>query len=96
MTYRLTRRARRDALEIWQHIAQDSESAADRFIDLLIHYFEILGENPRAGRRRDDLRRGYRSFPVGNYLIFYRIGRPGVRIMSIIHGRRDLPTLFGH
>jgi plasmid stabilization system protein ParE len=48
-TYRLTRRARRDLLEIWQRIAEDDESAADRFIDLLIHHFHILGACPRIG-----------------------------------------------
>jgi plasmid stabilization system protein ParE len=43
MTYRLARRARRDVLKIWQHIAEDNERAADRLIDLLTHYFELLG-----------------------------------------------------
>jgi plasmid stabilization system protein ParE len=38
-TDRLTRHARRDLLEIWQHIAEDDELAADRFIDLLIRHF---------------------------------------------------------
>jgi toxin ParE1/3/4 len=96
MTYRLARRARRDVLEIWQHIAEDSERAADRFIDLLTHYFELSGENPRAGRRRDELRPDYRSFPVGEYLIFYRITEPGVRIMHVMHRRRDIEALFSH
>jgi plasmid stabilization system protein ParE len=35
-TYRLTRNARRDLVEIWQRIAEDDESAADRFIVVLI------------------------------------------------------------
>ena len=65
-TYRLTRHARRDLLEIWQRIAEDDESAADRFIDLLIHHFQILGENPRAGRRRDELRPSSAAFPPAN------------------------------
>jgi len=43
VTYRLARRARRDVLKIWQHIAEDNERAADRLIDLLTHYFELLG-----------------------------------------------------
>lgn len=60
MTYRLARRARRDVLKIWQYIARDNERAADRFIDLLTHTFELLGDNPRAGRRRGEFRRaGY-------------------------------------
>lgn len=90
MTYRLTRRARRDILNIWSHIAEDSESAADGFIDLLLHHFRLLGDVPYAGRQREELRSGYRSFPVGDYLIFYRIQEPGVRIMHVVHGRRDL------
>ena len=94
-SYRLTRRARRDVLKIWEHIAEDSERAADRFIDLLIHHFELLGDNPRAGRRRDDLRHGYRSFPVGQYVVFYRIAEPGVQIMHVLHGKRDLDAIFG-
>jgi toxin ParE1/3/4 len=96
MTYRLTKRARRDVLEIWRHIAEDNERAADGFMDLLTHYFELLGANPRAGRRREELRCGYRSFPVGQYLIFYRIMEPGVCIMHVVHGRRDIEALFGH
>jgi toxin ParE1/3/4 len=89
MTYRLTRRARRDALNIWRYIAQDNEQAADRFIDLLTHHFRLLGDVPYAGRRRDEIRPGYRSFPLGEYLIFYRIMEPGVRIMHVVHGRMD-------
>ena len=96
MTYRLARRARRDVLEIWRHIAEDNERAADQFIDLLTHYFGLLGANPRAGRPRDELRPGYRSFPVGEYLILYRIMEPGVCIMHVVHGRRDIEALFGH
>lgn len=56
MTYRLSGRARRDLLEIWRYIADDNETAADRFIDLITHRFHLLGKNPYAGRSRDDLR----------------------------------------
>ena len=94
-SYRLTRRARRDMLKIWEHIAEDSERAADRFIDLLIHHFELLGDNPRAGRRRDDLRHGYRSFPVGDSIIFYRISDSGISVMHVLHARRNIKSLLG-
>ncbi len=94
MGYRLTAHARRDILRTWAYIAQDSDAAADRFVDLLIRHFQLLADNPHIGRLRDELRAGYRSFPVGEYLIFYRIGQPGVRIMHVVHGRRDLEALF--
>ena len=90
MAYRLTRRARRDLLNIWARIAPDNERAADRLIDLLTDHFKLLSDFREAGRKRDNLRPGYRSFPVGEYLIFYRIASPGVRIMHVIHGRMDL------
>jgi len=83
MAYRLTRRARRDVIDIWRYIAADNEPAADRFI-------RLLGDVPSAGRSRDEIRPGYRSFPVGEYVIFYRAREPGVHIMHVIHGRRDL------
>jgi toxin ParE1/3/4 len=94
MTYRLTTRARRDILGIWVNIAENNQSAADRFVDLLTHRFALLGKNPYLGRAREDLRPGYRSFPVGQYLILYRMADPGVRIMQVLHGRRDIATLF--
>lgn len=90
MAYRVTKRARRDVLQIWEYIAQDNEPAADRFVDLLTRNFRLLGEVPYAGREREDLRFGYRSFPVGEYLVFYRVQSPGVQIMHVVHGSMDL------
>jgi toxin ParE1/3/4 len=88
--YRLTRRARRDIAELWEYIARDSEQNADDFLSELIQRFSMLGQNPRAGRQRDDIRPGIRGFPFGDYEILYRIGPPGVRISDVVHGRRDL------
>jgi toxin ParE1/3/4 len=82
-------------LAIWQRIAEDNEPAADRFIYLLAHYFRLLADNPYAGRPRDELRAGYRSFPVGEYLIFYRTMEPGVLILIVVHGRRHIGALLG-
>lgn len=91
MAYRLARRARLDILDIWNYIAGDNVAAADRFVDALTRRFQVLGDNPYAGRARDDLRAGYRSFPVGEYLTFYRVLDDGnVAILRVIHGRRDL------
>ena len=45
---------------------------------------------PGAGRSRDEIRAGYGSLPVGEYLIFYRVAEPSVRILHVVHGRMDL------
>lgn len=94
MRYRLSRQARQEMLAIWIDIARDNEPAADRVIDQFVHHFQVLGRNPYAGRSRDDLREGYRSFPVGQYVVFYRVQHPGVQIMHIVHGKRDIDYLL--
>jgi len=92
--YRLSQRARRDLVEIWSYIAEDSEEAADRFTELVVGSFKLLGQNPYLGRSRDDLRLGCRSFVVGQYVVVYRVAEPGVRILHVLHGKRDIPRLF--
>ena len=47
------------------------------------------------GRRRDeDLRPGLRSFPVGEYVIIYRVEAEDVLILHVIRGSRDIEALF--
>lgn len=89
-SYRLTRQARKDLIEIWSYIAQDSIEHADRFIDRLVDRLWLLAENPYSGRSRDDVRGGYRSVPVGDYVVFYRVAKPGIQINHVLHGARDL------
>jgi toxin ParE1/3/4 len=37
---------------------------------------------------------GLRSFPVGNYVVFYRIVPEGIELVRVLHGARDLRRLF--
>ena len=49
------------------------------------------------GRARDeDLRSGLRSFPVGEYVIIYRILDEDILILRVLHGSRDIEALLGH
>ncbi len=75
-------------MAIWLQIATDNEAAADRLIDALTDRFQMLAAHPEAGRSRDDVRVGYRGFPVGNYQIFYRIEGGSVDIVHVTHGAR--------
>ncbi|WP_244443170.1 type II toxin-antitoxin system RelE/ParE family toxin [Bradyrhizobium sp. Ai1a-2] len=45
---------------------------------------------PRAGRAREDLAPKLRSFPVGNYLIFYVPVPDGIEVVRVMHARRDI------
>jgi len=61
-----------DLLEIWVHIALDDPKAADRFIDRIYRKLKTLAKSPRIGHPRDQFSPGLRSFPIGDYLIFYK------------------------
>jgi toxin ParE1/3/4 len=57
--------------------------------------FITLNEHPASGRARDDLRPGLRSFPVGQHVLYYIVRRRSVRILRILHSRRDARRLLG-
>jgi toxin ParE1/3/4 len=91
---RLTEQAEADLDEVWFHIARDSPANATRFLHRILKQSQLLAEAPRLGRVRADLAPGLRSFPLGNYLIFYRQLDDGIEIVRILHGSRDLTQQF--
>ena len=97
MAYRLTENAEADLDGIWWHVAEQSgdPAIAERLIESIATRFDTLSSHPRMGRVRNDLRRGLRSHPVGNYLIFYRIVARDVLILRVLHGRRDIRAVLG-
>jgi toxin ParE1/3/4 len=84
-----------DLLEIWSYFSPNGFDQADDFLNELETTFEFLAANPLAGRARDELQKGLRSFVHSNYLISYRVIRDTVEIARVLHGWRDLPSIFG-
>jgi len=88
----------RDLIANGRHIAKDSLSAAERFLDAAERTFAELARHPHMGRERHFQRRpGLRSWHVDgfdNYLIFYRPIANGVEIYRVLHGARDLRRLL--
>lgn len=85
-------RARGDLIEIWNYIADDSETQADIFIDNMDQKFGMLAKHPKIGRLREELRQGLRSYPVGRYVIFFFPAPDGVEIVRVMHSARDITT----
>jgi toxin ParE1/3/4 len=92
--YIIPHEADEDISEILAYIASDNFSAALAFYDRLIDLFEMLADNANAGRGRPELKEDIRSFPEGNYLIFYRLWAGKIAIVRVIHGARDLEEIF--
>lgn len=78
-----------DLDEIWEYIAQDSASAADRLLDDIQSAINMLVNNPYAGRLRPDLNsRALRFWVVRSYLIAYSVEKPLI-VIGVLHGRRS-------
>jgi plasmid stabilization system protein ParE len=84
-----------DLDNIWEYIAADSLDAADRWITKLFEAFEILGQTPGIGHKRQDLTQFPVLFwPVGAYLIIYRAEPNPVEIVAVTQGSRDIPAFL--
>lgn len=90
----LTHQAETDLDEIWLYIALENPIAADDMIDAVVDHARTIAAQPMAGRARPELAAELRSFPEGNYVIFYQPIPDGVRIVRVLHGARDTSAVF--
>lgn len=86
--------ARADLLNIWNYVADDSPTRADRLLDIINKKCQTLARFPKMGRARNELGASLRSFPVGNYVIFYREVSKGIEIIRVLHGARDIEGII--
>ena len=87
--------AAQDIAGVWNHIADDSLRAADRWVDQLDEQFQLLATQSLMGRARDELSPGLRSFPFGRYVIFYKPIEGGIDVVRVLHSARDVDAQFG-
>ena len=79
-----------DLDSIWDFIADDNPTAADRVLDRIGEVLDMLIRNPLAGRQRPELASGLRSFPAGNYIVFYLPLDDGIEVVRILSGYLDI------
>ncbi len=79
-----------DLAEIWSYIAEDSESSADRWLEVLEEKLVLLARTPSIGRARPELFPDLRSFPVGRYLLFFLVLPGGIDLVRVLHSARDI------
>ena len=84
-------RAIRDLDAIGDYVAaRSNEERAEWFLRSVDEKILLHANIPLGGQLRDALRPGMRSFPVGNYVVFYRPLKDGIRVLRILHASRDL------
>ncbi len=86
--------AKFDLEDIWSYIAEDNIQAADSLYSNIQERFKMLSESPHIGKNRPEIGEGIRSFPIGNYVVFYRVVSEGVFISRLLHGKRDILSTF--
>ena len=92
--YVLTIPAKQDLKEINRYIIRYNPDVARRLNEKIKQQCKLLADFPNMGQSCDNFARGLRSFPVEDYLIFYRPIDDGVEVVRIVSGYRDLETVF--
>ena len=84
-----------DILDIWDRIAEEDVTAADRWVDQLDTALNRLATQPMMGRSREELADNLRSLPFRRYVIFYLPIEDGIDVVRVLHGARDIDAMFG-
>ena len=90
----LTTSAQADLEEIHSYIAENDAATADKIIDELFEKFRLLSRNSALGKAQHELIVNLRSFPHRRYIIFYFPIDNGIEIYHVLHGSRDIISLF--
>jgi len=86
--------AEQDLIDIWATTALDNRAAADRVYDEFLQRARALASFPKLGPSRPEISEDIRTLTCGTYLILYRILPGAIEIARVVHGARDLMTLF--
>lgn len=92
----LTASAEADVREIFRFSRRSwGEAQAQDYVMGLFSTFQLLAENPKAGRMRNELSENLRSFPHRIHVVFYVEHEHSVAIIRVLHGARDLSQAVG-
>jgi toxin ParE1/3/4 len=95
-TFELTQAAKKDLREI----AKFTEKRWGRnqryvYMKQFDDIFHFLAENPAVGKSCDYIKAGYKKFPQGSHLVFYRDGtKANITIIRILHKSMDVESQF--
>lgn len=85
-----TKAAKQDLLDIWLWVAERNEKAADRIQDDIAERLRLTLDFPDAGALAPEAGPDARRLVVKPYIVLYSAESGGVRVVRVVHGRRDL------
>ena len=92
----LTNEAKRDLITIAEYTQRKwGVEQRNVYIKQMDDAFHLIGDNPELGVACDYIQQGYKKFPQGSHLIFYRkTTKPYIKIIRILHKRMDVVANF--
>lgn len=94
LKFKLAKLAKQDLDDIWLFVARHNIESADKVLDEIQARFLLLARYQEMGIARDELLPGLRSFPVEQFLIFYRLTEQGIEIVRVLSGKVDIQRSF--
>lgn len=96
-TFRLTVKAKSDLIGIAKYTEQKwGRKQRNTYLKNVDRAFKSLTKNSKIGKNCDDIRSGYRKYPEGKHLIFYRVNSKSnrVEIIRVLHQSMDIDQYF--
>lgn len=57
--------------------------------------FHMLTDTPLVGKACNEIQKGYKKFPIGSHIIFYKEGTSSsIEVVRILHKRMDVELNF--
>lgn len=94
-TFTLTAKAKADLRAIAVFTAKRwGKEQRNLYIKHFDDAFHILADNPLAGKACDYIIKGYRKFPQGSHIIFYKSSsdKQKIKIIRILHKSMDIKS----
>jgi plasmid stabilization system protein ParE len=93
--YILTEEAERDLNEIWEYVAEQSVTSADKVVREIREGIELVAFAPGIGHERKDVMdRRYRFWKANRFIIAYFRDTKPLQIVRIVGAARDFRKIF--
>ncbi len=90
-TYFLSPRAEEDLGGIWDYTVETwGLHQARGYTEEIRRSLELLAAHPERGKTIDYVRAGYRRYPTGAHIVFYKVIEGGIDVVRVLHRSMDI------
>jgi toxin ParE1/3/4 len=94
--YVLSPRAKADLDDIWDYTERNwGTEQAKAYIRLIGAAIQTVATSPARGKACDHIQEGYRKYPAGSHVVFFRLTDGGINVVRILHRRMDSDRHLG-